>query len=182
MRNPVRYIIFAFIALLVGSLWYLSFSKISKRKEAFERIENLPKIEMLTTQNELIYLTEFSFDEVKLLIYFNTQCDFCRYELEELSKRIPEFENTEIILVSAEPIDTIKHLEQALGLHFFPNVGVYHCHYDTLQKHFGQLAVPTAFVYDTNNKLVKHFKGSTCIDDLLQVVQTAQLNESTRDK
>ncbi|MGF7138632.1 peroxiredoxin family protein [Roseimarinus sediminis] len=137
----------------------------------------MPKIELLSSQNEIIYLTDFSYDEIKLLFFFNTHCDFCRYELEELSKRIPEFENTEIILVSAEPIDTIKHLGQTLGLHVLPNVGVYHCPFDSLQKYFGQLAAPSTFVYGTNNKLVKRFNGATRIDDLLQVVQTGQVND-----
>jgi peroxiredoxin len=182
MKKKIRCFIFAAIALLVGSFWFLSFRQILKKKAIIEQFETLPPIEMFTLQNEKIQLTDFSFDEVKLLIYFNSHCDFCHYELEELSKRIPEFENTEIILVSAEPIDTIKHLGQAFGLQAFPNAGVYHCPFDTLQKYFGQMAAPTTFVYGTNNELVKHFKGATRIDDLLQVVQTAQVNESTRDQ
>jgi peroxiredoxin len=114
---------------------------------------------------------------VKLLIYFNTHCDFCQFEIEELSKRLPEFENTEIILVSAEPIDSIRPFMQTLGFHSYPGAGAYHCSYDTLNKYFGQLAAPTTFVYGTNNKLVKRFNGATRIDDLLQVVQTAQVNK-----
>jgi peroxiredoxin len=179
MRKTVRIIIIVIATLLVGSLWYLSFNQISNKKEAFCRIENLPKIELHTSQNEILYLTDFSYDEVKLLIYFNTHCDFCQFEIEELSKRLPEFENTEIILVSAEPIDSIRPFMQTLGFLSYPNASAYHCPYDTLIKCFGQLAAPTTFVYGTNNKLLKRFNGATRIDDLLQVVQTAQVNEPT---
>ncbi|MCF8359007.1 MAG: peroxiredoxin family protein [Prolixibacteraceae bacterium] len=170
------------IALLIGSLWFLSFNKISQKKEAYSKFESIPKIELHTSQNEIFYLTDFSYDEVKLLIYFNTHCDFCQFEMEELSKRLPEFENTEIILVSAESIDSIKFFMQTLGFYSYPSAGAYHCPYDTLNKYFGQLSAPTTFVYNTKNKLIKRLDGAARIDDLLQVVQTVQANKSTRNE
>jgi len=174
MKNLVRYLILAVVALLVGWLWFLSFLQISKKRAINEQLKTLPPIEMYTLENETVLLTDFSFDEVKLLIFFNSHCDFCQFELEELTMRLPEFENTEVVLISDEPIDAIKLFMHSMGLHNHPYVGAYHCPYSSLQKYFGQLAAPTTFVYDTSNKLSKRYNGATRIEDLLKAVQMAQ--------
>ncbi len=172
MKSWFRLIILAIIVLLVCGLWLLSIHQISKKKAAIGRIENLPKIEMLTLQNEKIFLSDFSFEETKVLIYFNTHCDFCQFEMEELSKRLPEFENCEIFLFSAEPIDSLQKLcNQFKGGY---NVTIGHCPYDTVVKYFGKLGSPSIFIYGEDNKLVKKFNGSTRINELLDVVYNAK--------
>ena len=88
--------------------------------------------------------------------------------------RLTEFENTEVVLISAEPIDAIKLFMHSKGLQNHPNAGAYHCPYSSLQKYFGQLAAPTTFVYDTSNKLSKRYNGATRIEDLLKAIQMAQ--------
>lgn len=175
MKRQVRYIVLFFILFVLGGLWYFSYKQVSAKKATIERIENLPPIMIETLKNGKALLNDFSNDETKLLIYFNTHCDFCQFELEGLSKRLPEFENCEIVLFSAEPIDSLQKLYSQF--HESYNVTIGHCSYDTIVKYFGKLGSPSIFIYGADNKLVKKFSGSTRIDELLDVIYNAKCKE-----
>lgn len=126
-----------------------------------------------------LVISNYDSDKCLLLIYFNTQCDFCQFELKELEKSVSKFENTEIVLISAEPLDTLRKFGQKYQFHLYPNAGFYHCCYDTLQKHFGKLISPTTFIYGTDGKLIRQFNGTTRIDEMLKVIRQLPLKKDS---
>jgi len=139
----------------------------------------MPKFLFIGLNNSIFDSDILDTDSCILLIFFNTHCDFCQFELKELEKRIPEFKNTEFVLVSAEPLDTLKKFNKQTDFYLYPNTGIYHCPYDTLQKYFGKLVSPTTFIYGTDRKLIRQFKGATCIDNMLNVVRQAQVEQDS---
>lgn len=146
------------------------FLKLENKKASMRKIEKLPVVTFGNLKGDSIISTNWDGEKQIIVICFNTNCDFCQFELKELEKRIPEFENTEIVLVSAEPLDTLRKFNSELQFDLYPNAGIYHCPNDTLQKYFGKPAAPTTFIYGTDRMLLKKFSGATRIDDMLDVI------------
>lgn len=170
------FLILIAFAAFVSYLWYTSYKVIAEKKTIEDQIRQIPKLELNTLEGASVSL--YSFDnEVRIIVlYFNTRCAFCQFELKELKRRVPEFIDTEIVLISAEPLDTLRPFDNKLQFDLYPNAGIYHCPYDTLYKYFGKLIAPTTFIYGTDKKLLKKFKGATRIDDMLSVIEQEMIN------
>lgn len=170
MKRYFRFFTIVAVVILIAYLWHLSYKKIAEKNTLAKQYMQVPVLELGNLEGGFELLNGLGRDINKVIIYFNTHCDFCQFELKELEKKVPEFENTEIILVSAEPLDSLREFNQDLEFDLYPNAGIYHCPYDTLQKYFGKLVAPTTFIYGADKILLKKFNGATRIDDMLDVI------------
>ncbi len=159
--------------LIIAAIWlYIIYSTYS----VIEPNQFVPSIICGNIDNNPFNLEMVDDQKQILLIYFTIHCDFCQFKLKELEKRVPEFGNTEVVMISPEPLDSLIVFNQQLQFDLYPNAAIYHCPYDTLQKHFGKLVAPTTFIYGKDKKLLKKFIGATRIDDMLNVIQQEMIN------
>jgi thioredoxin-related protein len=103
-----------------------------------------------------------------LLVHFNSECEHCQYELDELSKNLNALQHATILLMSSENIAVIKETAQDLGLADTPNVSFLKINRDNVFENFGSLSTPHIFIYDNEHKLIKEFKGETKMEAILQ--------------
>ncbi len=158
------------VLLIIAGIWFYMALAIMKRSRQEASYVQTPEIALTSINNEKTFLTNYDSEKYLLFIYFNTHCDFCKFELRELEKNMAEFGNTEIFLVSAEPLDNLKRFNSQHSLNIYPNAGIYHCPYNMLEKHFGKLASPTIIIYNPDRELIKRFRGSTRITDILKAI------------
>jgi thiol-disulfide isomerase/thioredoxin len=179
MKKKFRYVVAVCNVLIICFIWYVSYIQISKKKNLYEKIIELPKVELFPLSGNVVYLNEFNFDERILFMYFNSGCDLCQFELEELEKHMPEFENTMILLVSSEPFNSLRKLEnQFLN---YSNVEIFQCPFDSVQKYFGKVYLPTTFIYGIDGKLLKRFNGPTRIDEMIIVLRKGLCEQNKLD-
>lgn len=155
-------IAFSFTLFMVYSI----VEKVSAKKEAQTKIQNLP-----------VHAPLISIDSIRLnlpisknlvLIYFNSGCEHCQYELSQLKQNIVEFEGIEVVLMSSENLATIKSTSIKYELDQFNNVQFVKIEPQNVFENFGSLSVPNIFIYGADGKLIKEFKGETKIEAILK--------------
>ena len=106
-----------------------------------------------------------------LIIYFNLNCDHCRYQLEVFNDHISEFKDFDLYFLTSEKtlfdisyITGFSKLQQCKTAHFgVIDPGQY-------IKDYGRLRVPSIFVYNNSGELVNSIYGEIKIDKLKVII------------
>ncbi len=166
-----RLLTVAFVSV-VGILSYFSYQKIGQNKQAESAIQVLPKFELTDIfSNFPINHGNILSDKYTLLVFFNSHCDYCGYELEILNNARDLLIDTNVVLFSAEHPDSVRQFISEYNFAECENIFMGRGNYQNLVNWFGKLSAPTSFVYDKNMKLVKKFIGLRNIDVLLETLE-----------
>lgn len=156
-----KYVPFA-LALLIGITFVWLFSATSKnlrkRETREEKLLVIPSLSLLTLDSADHTIKT---NQLTVLIYFNSTCEHCRYEVQDIQKNIKLFESALILFMSSEPLAQIRSFASSSGLTGFPNVTFAKIESDHAASVFGALSVPHIFVYGNEGELKKEFKGET---------------------
>lgn len=104
-----------------------------------------------------------------IVVYFNSECDHCKWEIAQIDANYKEFISYNFIFVSyEEPCDALNFIES------HPNFKLlkYHLLYISAEKvleTFGAEIVPQILIY-RHNKLQKQFKGETKISAITELI------------
>lgn len=172
MKKKIKYLSLASIVLLIAVLWHSSYQKIEHKKHVDDKIQSLPSLELYTLGGDTMNIRTFE-NVPTFIIYFNTQCDFCSFEMEEIINHSSDFHNAQVLFVSAEKGKAaLDSLNAHFSLDFIGNMGIYQCPYWRLKKRFGEMGTPTVFLYNADRKLKKKFKGATRVSDMINELQS----------
>jgi len=136
-----------------------SMQKLAKVKE----IENKQK--SLSALLNFIDFDNYISDTTSIIIYFNSECEFCQSEMQLISSNISSLEYYQILLISHEP------KESALSFLSEYNLSDYYLEIapEKVMQMFNG-GIPQTLIYQ-NDKLVKHFKGTLEIETLLAEIE-----------
>lgn len=156
------------ILLLVSIAWMANktIAKVKLKNKVKEQISThgyLPIYKMDSAKYELPDHTQSI-----VLVFFSTTCEHCQYEATELKKAITSFSRSSILMISSEPISTIKAFAEQYGLHTEPSVIFAKIKPDDVYDTFGSISIPHIFIYGKDRKLIKEFKGETKIEAILK--------------
>jgi len=114
----------------------------------------------------------FEFDETSeriLILYFDSECDHCLYEIDELKKNNQELRKLySIVLVSSEPLSKIKEFASKALLQN-EDIQVAKISSDRVIELLGTDLTPHFLVFNQSGELIKEFKGETKIDVLFKM-------------
>lgn len=156
------------IAILVTLVLFMIYGiveKIIANKSMVDKIQSL-NVGPLFKMDSTHYKANPSTPTV--LIYFNSTCEHCQYELAEIKKNTSLFENISIVLMSFENIDLIKKVGDDFEMGRTPNIEFVKINRDDVFETYGSLATPHIFIYAKDQKLIKEFKGETKIDAIVK--------------
>ena len=128
----------------------------------------------LETRN---HFTLFDFDSTQfvlrsdlksVIVYFNSECEHCLYELDQIITNAERFSHAEVILTSSELIRAIKQFADTNYPAALVNIRFLKINPDQAHKTFGSLTVPQIFIYGIDGILIKKFSGETKIDAIFQ--------------
>ena len=102
---------------------------------------------------------------VSMLLYFNSECEHCQWEVKQLSENIDQFADVNLAMVSLEPTDSAyqflkKHSLEQYFIETNP---------ENIMKTFSG-GVPQIFIYE-EGELRKKFKGEVKIEVLLEAIE-----------
>lgn len=106
----------------------------------------------------------------KVILFFDPYCDYCALELYALQESIDKFEGVQIALISPAVADTLRTYKTQFDFTSMPNVEMYYAEGDHLEEKFRNFGVPSTFIYNPDNKLIKEFIGFTRTDEILKVL------------
>ncbi|MCF6279697.1 MAG: redoxin domain-containing protein [Flavobacteriaceae bacterium] len=171
MRKYIKIIIALIIISIIGYLGVNITKKITYKKEVSERIKIIPNFSFFTLNNVPFSEKELAKNTNKLFVYFNTECDFCQHEAQQISEYLSNFKNTQIIFVSFEEIETIKTFANKYNLSNKENVMFLQDKTLEFSEIFDAKSIPFILLYDAENKLVQKFKGATKIEKILKLLK-----------
>lgn len=159
MKKAIILIVALVILILIAWLGVSSVAKL-KTKEEVKEVQN--SLESIFSKLG-IYALETN--RTTLIIYFNSECEFCQWEVEEISKHFDEFENVQMAFVSHEPEDEAIQFLKSHNLDQFYLTS----RTENVMSTFTG-SVPQLFIYK-QGKLVNQFKGEVKIELILEALR-----------
>jgi len=167
MNKKTRILI---LSLLGAALIYLGADlsrKLYYKVQGDEIIKEIPDLELKTLEGGNFNLQNLPKDKNSLVVYYNSECSHCVYELETLRDNSALFEDHNIVFVSIEDSRLTKKFLEKMKVdqsHGFTFLSDTNWEFPLL---FDIEATPTLFFYDKNQKLISENKGSLPYDVIL---------------
>ncbi len=168
MKKVIKIVLFVVLILFLGYMLNVIVKKIKHRNLITEQIQSIPQFLFINSLNQNVYTDDsIEIDKACLIIYYNSECDHCNYEAEEISKHSEQFEDYQVIMISYEPIENILAFREKYKLNhtFITFLQDSQYQFDNI---FGHSPIPTSFIYNKDKKLVKQFKGEVKVEALLK--------------
>lgn len=168
MKRKLGQILLSFILVLIALFVYKIYVIQDHKKKINDRVTRLKNIPLVNLDS-----MSFSAENVAqnysnyILIYFNSQCGHCDYQIKDLKENFGKFDKSLILLVSEERIEDIKQFQNNYNL-FQQNILVGKMTSDDIYNHLGNVKTPSTFIYDNNFFLKKKFMGETKVEAFFQ--------------
>jgi thiol-disulfide isomerase/thioredoxin len=159
------------IFLIASFLIYKITSTINKKEKIQNTISVLPNFKFYTLSNLPFTNDSIIVKKSSLLLFFNTTCDHCLYETEQIIKNIAAFKNTNVLLISSQAKNEILLFNSTYNISNYSTLHLLHDSTDNFYKTFGTNAVPTAIIYNASNELVKKIHGEVKIETIISLLQ-----------
>ncbi|HET8858611.1 hypothetical protein [Marivirga sp.] len=156
-----RLLIFV-VLLVIGLLSWMGYSSVQKLDQK-SRSEVI--VQNLSSLTNNLGLEIANTDQPTIFMYFNSDCHFCQWEMEQIEKNKEKFQSYQLLLASFEPkSEALYFLQQYNLAHHYVEVNP-----DSLTSTISG-GVPQTFIYE-NGSLKKHFKGEVKIEAILEVLE-----------
>jgi peroxiredoxin len=160
------------IFFIVVIMLFVIVIKIKSKKSIEENIKKMPEFAFATLiDKELFTNRDLVSDQSTLIIYFSTECKYCKVEAKNISQSIDQFGNCNILMVSFEEINVLKAFAEKYNFTEKEKVSVLHDRKMKFDDIFGRTPLPTSFIYNNKGELVKKFIGEVKIEILLKYMQ-----------
>ncbi len=148
-----------------------SFEQLKERKTAENSSLRLPS----NLHFQKLDNTSFSYDSLKskgfyIIIYFNTECDYCQNEIKSLIQNSFLLENTSVLLISAESKDRIIKFKKTWNPHNNSNLIYLSDSSNLFFSLFGTNVVPSTFIYNKNKNLIHKYNGEVDFSIILKQI------------
>lgn len=167
MKDIIKWILIISVLCAIAWMANASFKKIQTARLTKEKLNTLPEFILVGLDSVLIEFSSFENGPL-VLIYFNSECDHCQYEVQDIKKNIAGFSKATVVFMSSESLAKINAFAQSSGLKDFPNVFFTKISSNDAFTAFGPLGVPHVFIYGRDKVLRKEFKGETSAEVILK--------------
>jgi len=161
------------IISIFSLLSYLSYSIITKTKQKSEiakKLQTIPDFELKTLDNVSFSNANLKQNTFTIFIYFNSECDFCQHEAENISQNLNKFKTVQFVFVSTEDIEIIKQFSKKYSLNNKSNITFLYDSNFLFTSQFNANSIPYILIYDKKNNLIKKHKGQLNTNGILRAL------------
>jgi thiol-disulfide isomerase/thioredoxin len=172
MRKMLKYLVA--IVLLVVAYFLLSHTYQSRQSKIAmtNRIQSLQHCSYESVNSGAIYIDEFNPGQPTVIIYFHPECEHCQYEASEIGKQPERFGKVNMIMIT--PDDSTKRVE-AFAIKYrlweVDNLAILLDRKSQFRDQFGASVIPSVFIYGSDKKLLKMYKGETKMDAIISSIK-----------
>ncbi len=170
MKRIFTYIILIVSLILIGYLFYKIYSGIIDKNKIVRNREKLPDFCFYTLDEEKLCPGKISNAKPTVIMFFNSECYHCIYEIGSIIRNAGSFNNTNILLVSDQPVKILRRFSEKHNLCKYPQIKILHADYEHITSFLGTIAIPETFIYCKDNNLLKVFRGEVSAVAILQVI------------
>ena len=131
--------------------------------------QSMPSFQMQLTNGKSFSSGNLSHKQPLILIYFAPDCEHCQILMDTIFKKINEFKNSQIIMVTFKPIDEVIAFENHYETHKYQNIKVgTEIPIFYFRKYYQLENTPFTALYDKQGKLIISYKKETPVGDLIK--------------
>lgn len=170
MKKYLKIIIPILVLGAIAFMGYKVVSKINHKKEVAENIKMIPEFTYHTISGK-----EFSNSDLKnaiptVFLYFNSECEHCQSEAEEIRDNTEKFQNVQLVFISFEEPKKITVFAKKYKLIGYDNITFLCDSKVSFATTFDVNSLPSLVIYDRNKKLIEKIKGEVKIENILKKV------------
>ena len=132
-----------------------------------QSVNELPEITVTTLDGSKVEVDELKGKNI--LILFQTECDHCQREAQEIRKHIEEFKDYNLYFISADQWPAIGKFAKDYDLANHANVYFAFTTVQNVLDYFGSIPSPSVYIY-VDQRLVQKFNGEVPIEKILQAI------------
>jgi thiol-disulfide isomerase/thioredoxin len=144
---------------------------VTKKIQQDKTVKYMPSFEIKSADGKFFSKDFLSKEDPSVFIAFHPECEHCQYEAKSIVEKQMRLKNTEIVLFTSAN-DSLTHaFSKTYGLDSLKNVHVLSDNKNEMWARFDVKTIPTIFIYNAQNQLVKRFNGETKIEAILKYIQ-----------
>lgn len=156
------------VATALLSVTMLAIRKNQEKEKQKEMTAHLPVFNKRNIKGNIIDNNQLKENTPSVFIAFNPECEHCQYEAKSINAKQHELQNINIVLFTSASDSLTKVFSKTYGLDTLKNVCVISDITGAMERQFDVKAIPTVFIYNAQNQLVKRFNGETKIEAILK--------------
>lgn len=160
MSRPLRYgvAVLVLAALAVGLGWAFR-TKLAQRRERAQSLSVLPPLPARRLDGSAFLPLKEATGPL-VLIYFESDCDHCQRQANEMSRHAAEFGAARLLWLSKDSLPALRQFAQRYGLMRQPTMQVAQIRSEVAQK-LELFSVPDIRIYGPDRKLLRRYQGET---------------------
>jgi len=171
MKQYLKTIVAILVLSLLAFMGYKVISKINHKKEVAENIKTIPAFSYKTTKGEVFSNKDLKNDTPTLFLYFNSECEHCQSEAEQIRDNVEKFANVQLIFISFEVPKKIEYFSTKYKLNHYDNINFLCDSKVSFSITFDVKSLPTIVIYDKNKKLLEKIKGQVKVETILKKIK-----------
>lgn len=137
--------------------------------------QTLPAFKIKLSNGKVFSFSDVSHQKPLILIYFAPDCEHCQVLMKQIFSQISTFKNTQMALVTFEPVQMLLSFEKEFHTAKYSNIKVGS---ETqplfLQKYYQLQHTPFTALFDKNGKLIVSYKDYTPVNDLIKKLKALE--------
>ena len=170
MKKYLKIIIPILVIGLFAFMGYKVISKINHKKEVANNIKTIPAFSYKTIEGKVFSNTDLKENISTVFLYFNSECEHCQSEAQQISDNVEKFANVQLIFISFEDPKKIMAFSTKYKLDHNDIVTFLCDSKVSFAITFDVNSLPTVVIYDKNKKLIEKIKGEVKIENILKKV------------
>jgi cytochrome oxidase Cu insertion factor (SCO1/SenC/PrrC family) len=134
---------------------------------AYKRYPTVPPLHLLSADSTVITKESLTHNKPTIIMYFNPLCDHCQHQMEDMIKRMDEFNGIQIVMATYAPMNELTDFIAKYKLDKYPNIASGRDTRYMLQPFYKMTGLPYQALYDAKGNLVTTFEGNVKIDTVL---------------
>lgn len=159
------------VATALLSVTMLAIRKNQEKEKQKEMTAHLPVFNKRNIKGNIIDNNQLKENTPSVFIAFNPECEHCQYEAKNINEKQKELESLNIILFTSANDSITQAFSKTYGLNTLKNVHIVIDSTNEMRRLFDIKGIPTVFIYNAQNQLVKRFNGETKIEAILKYTQ-----------
>ncbi|MBP6755504.1 MAG: redoxin domain-containing protein [Bacteroidia bacterium] len=157
--------------LFIGAIAFMGYkviSKINHKKEVAEHIKTIPVFSYNTISGKEFSNTDLKDEIPTVFLYFNSECEHCQNEAEQIRDNLKKFEKVQLIFISFEEPKKILDFATKYKLIGYDKITFLCDSKVSFATTFDVNSLPAVVIYDKNKKLLEKIKGEVKIEKILK--------------
>ncbi|UCH14723.1 MAG: redoxin domain-containing protein [Bacteroidales bacterium] len=168
LKRNFTFIMLGISLIIVSYLFYKIYSGIIYKNEIARKRGKLPDLCFYNLDGEKLCPARISNGNSTVIMFFDSECHYCIYGIGSIIKNAGSFTDTNILLISDQPVKLLRRFSEKYKLYKYPQIEILYEDYGVITSVFGTITIPQTFIYCKDHNLLKIFRGEVSAETILK--------------